>query len=50
MKMMVKGDVDHKLRYGYVTNAFVTNKLRDQLGHWIYSLECKGNVCIRELH
>ena len=36
MKMMVKGDVDHKLRYGYVTNAFVTNKLRDQLGHWIY--------------
>ena len=34
--LMVRGDVDHKLRYRYVTNAFVTNKLSDQLGRWIY--------------
>lgn len=26
--LMVRGDVDHKLRYRYVTNAFVTSKLR----------------------
>lgn len=44
--LMVRGDVDHKLRYRYVTNAFVTNKLRDQLGRWIYrsrvQRECLG--------